>query len=320
MPEINQIERIVRILQRLALRGEITVSELYQFFERQVPKRTLQRDMIALSSSNIPLATRQGRGNELVWYLDRSILKFIPETVGSQELLASYFLERLSLVTKGTQLQRNIQSLLKKTRQLVSPEVFASFDGGELSRGLFGATYTGYIDYSPHSDTIERVLHAAMNRRRCEFHYRRPGNDALSVFEADPYMILLHKGALYVVAKVVTHQNFILLAVQRIREVKPGDKRFVRDKSFSLEKLRKDRFGIFGHPSLKPRRVVLRFSPDIAETIAERIWHPTQKLKRNKDGSVTLTMSVPISDELLGWIASWRGYVTVRQGVTETET
>lgn len=311
MSETNQTERIVRILQRLSLKGEITIGELFEYFDREVPKRTLQRDMIALSAANIPLATRSGRGKELVWFLDRSVLRFIPETIGSQELLASYFLERLSIVTKGTQLERSIQSLLKKTRQLVSPDVFASFEGPELSRGLFGATYTGYIDYSPHSETIERVLHAAMSRRRCEFKYRRLGNELPSVIEADPYMILYHKGALYVVVKTVTHQNFILLAVQRIRDVKLFDNRFVRDKSFSLETLRKDRFGIFGNPDLKPEKVVLRFSPDIAETISERVWHPSQKLNRNKDGSVTLTMRVPISDELLGWIASWRNYATI---------
>lgn len=311
MPEVNQIERAVRILRQLSLRGETTVSALYAFFDGQVPKRTLQRDLIALSAANIPLSTREGRGKELVWVIDRSLLKFIPETIGSQELLASYFLERLAVVTKGTQLEKSIQSLLKKTRQLVSPDVFASFDGGAFSGGLFGATYTGYIDYSPHSETIEAVLNAAISRKRCEFNYRRHGNPELSVFEADPYMILLHKGGLYVVAKVVTHQSFILLAVQRIRGVKASDKRFVRDRGFSLESLRKHRFGIFGHPDLKPQKVVLKFSPDIAETIEERVWHPTQKLTRHKDGSVTLTMNVPITDELLGWIASWRGYVAL---------
>lgn len=320
MPEINQIERAVRILRQLSLRGETTVSALYAFFQKQVPKRTLQRDLIALSAANIPLLTKKGRGKEAIWFVDRSYLRFIPETIGSQELLASYFLERLALITKGTQLEKNIQSLLKKTRQLVTPDVFASVDGSDLSGGLFGATYTGYIDYTPHSETIESVLTAAMNRNRCSFTYRRHGSTEKSRFEAEPYMILFHKGALYVVARVVAHDSYILLAIQRIVDVTSTGKRFTRNKSFSLESLRKDRFGIFGHPSLKPQKVVLKFSPDIADTICERVWHPTQKLTKHKDGSVTLTMRVPVSDELLGWIASWRGYVTTANPIPVQQT
>ena len=124
-------------------------------------------------------------------------------------------------------------------------------------------------------------------------------------------MIVFHKGALYVVAKVLPHDSFILMAVQRITKVRPTETRFVRDRSFNLEAFKKHRFGIFGHPTLKPQKVVLRFTPDIADLIAERIWHPTQKVKRNQDGSLTLTMEVVISEELMGWIASWRGYVKV---------
>ena len=140
MSELSQVERVVRILQRLSLRGEITVGELFAYFEEQVPKRTLQRDLIALSSANIPLATRKGRGKELIWYLDRSLLRFIHETIGNQELLASYFLERLAVITRGTQLEKSIRSLLRKTRQLVSPEIFATMEGPEPPRGLFGVS------------------------------------------------------------------------------------------------------------------------------------------------------------------------------------
>ncbi|GAB4327809.1 MAG: transcriptional regulator [Candidatus Zixiibacteriota bacterium] len=308
--EIKQVDRIIQILQRLALTGEITVRELYEYFQRRVPKRTLQRDLISLSAANIPLVTRPGEGRELIWYLDKTYLRFIPETLGSQELLASFFVERLARIARGTALEGNVNSLLKKSRQLVAPQVFRSFEGGVTS-DVFGSTFTGYVDYGPHSEKIDRVLTAASQCRRCRITYRRIWKEKPSQFDADPYMLVYHKGALYALVHVPRHDNFIFLPIQRIRDVEVTKAKFVRDPSFSLENLKENRFGIFGHSDLKPEKVVLKFRPDIADVVAERIWHPTQKLKRHRDGSLTLTMTVVISDELRSWVAGWLEYVRV---------
>lgn len=308
--DVKQVDRIIQILQRLALTGEITVRELYEYFQRRVPKRTLQRDLLNLSAANIPLVTRRGEGRELIWYLDKTFLRFIPETLGSQELLASFFVERLARIAKGTALESNINSLLKKSRQLVAPQVFRSFEDGVTS-DVFGSSFMGYVDYGPHSEKIDRILSAASDCRRCNFIYRRIWREKPSRFEADPYMLVYHKGALYALVHVPHHDNFIFLPIQRISSVEATTAKFKRDPSFTLEKLKENRFGIFGHSDLKPERVVLKFRSDIADVVAERIWHPTQEIKRHRDGSLTLTMRVVVSDELRSWVAGWLEYVNV---------
>jgi predicted DNA-binding transcriptional regulator YafY len=311
VPQIKQVERIIRILQRLALCRELTVSTLYDFFERSVPKRTLQRDLIELSCADIPLFTKPGRGKELVWYLDSSYLKFVPMTVGSRELMASYFLERLSAVARGTQLEADTRSLLKKAKQFVAPDVFQLSDAVDPSKDLFGATFVGHIDYAPHSATIDLLIGAISDCKRCIFAYKRAHTEKVSEFEADPYLILYHKGALYTIVYVPSHNNFLFLPIQRIKGVSTTGASFKRRKDFSLDKVREGRFGIFGSEGLKPENVVLRFSSDIADVIAERIWHSSQKLTAHKDGSVTLTLKIIVSDELRAWVGSWLDYVTV---------
>ncbi len=311
MPEYKQVERIIRILQRLALDKEVTVGKLYDLFDRRVPKRTLQRDLIELSAADIPLLNRPGRGRELVWYLGGHHLRFIPTTIRSQELVASYFIERLVTVCRGTSLETDIKSLLKKARQFVSPEIFQSSDGFDPGRGLFGATFMGYIDYAPHSAIIESVVKAATEHYRCRFIYKPTWKNKASTFEADPYMILYHKGALYCVAYVPRHKNYIFLPVQRIRELEILEARFVRKTDFSLERLREGRFGIFGYEGLRPQKVVLKFDEAIAGIVEERIWHPTQVLTKNEDGSLTMALRTVVSDELRSWVAGWRMYVEV---------
>jgi len=313
MPEYKQVERVIHILQRLALNGETTTAELYEYFERKVTMRTLQRDLTEISNARIPLIDEKGHGNQRVWKLMRRYLKFIPETIGNQELLASFFLQRLAVVAKGTSLEKDIQSLLDKAKQLIGPDVFCSTEGAELSHDMFGATFMGYVDYSGHSDKIDRLVKAATGCHRCRFVYKRATAEAVSEFEADPYLLLYHKGALYAVVYVDAHDNYIFLPIQRIRAVEETGERFERQEDFSLERLREGRFGIFGGPDLKPERVVLRFRPEIAEVVAERVWHPSQKLTHNDDGSLTLEMETVVSDELRAWIGSWLDHVEVEE-------
>ncbi len=315
MPEIKQIDRVIRILQRLYFKGQVTINELYEYFDRRVPKRTLQRDMIEISGAGIPVHDEQGHGRERIWYVEKNYLRFIPQTIGNQELLASFFLERLAVVARGTKLEQDILSLLEKAKQLVRPSVFESTDGQDLPHDMFGATFMGYIDYTDHSDKIDRLVTAASECRECRFVYKRGTAEKESEFTAKPYLLLYHKGAMYAVVFVSAHDNYIFLPVQRIRSVEFTGEKFERDKDFSLDKLREGRFGIFGGPDLAPERVVLRFVPEIADIVAERIWHPSQKLTRNGDGSLTMELETVVSDELRAWIGSWLDKVEVVGGM-----
>ncbi len=311
MAEIKQVERVIRLLQRLALRPEVTVDQLYDYFDCGVPKRTLQRDLVELSCAGIPLVTKPGHGRELVWYLDPDFLKFVPMTIGSKELMASYFLERLAGIAHGTTLEADVHSLLDKAKQLVRPDVFHVHQPSDSADEFFGATFVGHIDYTPHSATIDTLITAISERRRCQLVYKPAMSEASSTFDADPYLILYHKGALYCVAFGLSHNKFLFLPIQRIRSAHPTGKTFKRSRAFSLEKIRQGRFGIFGNEHLRPQVVVLRFSEDIADVIAERIWHSSQKIERHADGSLTLSMKSVISDELRSWIAGWMDYVQV---------
>ena len=311
MSEIKQVERIIRILQRLALKRQLTVRQLYDYFHRQVPQRTLQRDLQELSAANIPLRTVQGRGRELIWMLDQEFVKFIPMTLNSRELMVSYFLERLASITKGTHLETDIQSLFAKAKQLIDPDVFQSADSVDQGGEMFGATFLGHINYAPYTETIETLIQAISQRRRCRFKYKPTWRSEASDFEADPYLLLYHKGALYAVVHTPSHDDYIFLPIQRIRAVSMSEDSFERDESFSLEKLREGRFGIFESEDLEPQRVVLRFSPDIADVVAERIWHPSQSLTRSEDGTLLLEIETVISDELRSWVGSWLHYVSV---------
>ncbi len=310
MAERTQIERIIQILQRLALKREVTVRELYDYFERKVSIRTLQRDLSKIASCNIPLNEKVGKNNQITWTIAERYLRFVPMTLGSREVIASLMLKGIADVFKSTPLERDAKAFLQKARQLY-PSDSVTEVSEHASAEIFGFNQFGYIDYSKFSTIIDSLIEAIVSHNGIVVDYKATWRDMSSKIDGNPYVLLLHKGAMYLVLYSNYYKTVIQLPVQRMLGVEVLDTKFRRDPKFSLEKLRKDRFGIFGFEGQKPQRVVLGFSREIADTIAERVWHPSQKIKRHKDGSLTLEIRVIVSDELLGWIASWREYVEV---------
>jgi proteasome accessory factor B len=52
-------------------------------------------------------------------------------------------------------------------------------------------------------------------------------------------------------------------------------------------------------------KVRVRFSPDVAHTVRERIWRPGQQLKTDSDGRVTVEFVAAGEMELVSWILSY---------------
>jgi hypothetical protein len=70
-------------------------------------------------------------------------------------------------------------------------------------------------------------------------------------------------------------------------------------KGFNLEKFLEGAFQIIGGAELK--EVILLFHPSIALMIEEVRWHPTQTLKRERDGHLLFTVKVAEPKEVLWW-------------------
>jgi len=61
-------------------------------------------------------------------------------------------------------------------------------------------------------------------------------------------------------------------------------------------------FGVFHG---KPQNVRIRFASEVAGYISEKIWHRTQKIKPQKDGSLIFEATVAGTDEIKFWLMTW---------------
>jgi predicted DNA-binding transcriptional regulator YafY len=96
-------------------------------------------------------------------------------------------------------------------------------------------------------------------------------------------------------------------AVERINKFSVTEKTFTRVKSVSESEI---------DPSLglgtgRTERVILEFSPRVAQYVRERVWHKSQQVEELPDGGVRLGMKVCLDWALHGWILSWGAHVRV---------
>ena len=91
-------------------------------------------------------------------------------------------------------------------------------------------------------------------------------------------------------------------ALDRIRLVHVTDENFVVPRDFSLDSYMGSAFGVVRGV---PGKIKIWFSPEVAGYIQERIWHESQAIHQQKDGSIIFEADVAQTPELISWIMSW---------------
>lgn len=110
--------------------------------------------------------------------------------------------------------------------------------------------------------------------------------------------------------------------IERIGSIEPTLEHYVIPPDFDANAYLGSSWGIVVGGEVET--VKLRFIPQIARIMEETVWHPSQVLERQSDGSVIMTLRVTNTVELYSWILGWGEKVKVlepeelRQDIIET--
>jgi predicted DNA-binding transcriptional regulator YafY len=155
---------------------------------------------------------------------------------------------------------------------------------------------------------IGDLLTALVKHRALGISYYR-GNDEKPVERTIcPVRLVLFNAELYFLCVSQKHKDrdyYIKLC--RIEKAK------LTDQIFEVSKQRLDRiterlqksFGILDEDRPKPEKVEIRFPGYFLRTLGERQFHHTQKVEKCGDDGCLLTMTVPVSHELIKWVLGW---------------
>ncbi|MDR3154467.1 MAG: WYL domain-containing protein [Deltaproteobacteria bacterium] len=163
----------------------------------------------------------------------------------------------------------------------------------------------GRIDYTPHRDTIEKLIRGRAEKRVCVVKYRATGRgaeDPRQHFFA-PGRIVSLNNALYVLGAGVEEsgafRHWMNLAVHRIRLIAFTDVAF----SFEVPDAAPETFGF---PIHEPKSFSMRFREGkAADYVKERIWASEQSMRTESDGSLVLTVTTRSEPELMAWVRSF---------------
>jgi len=127
--------------------------------------------------------------------------------------------------------------------------------------------------------------------------------------EIDPYGLIYSNGFWILVAYCHFRHELRHFSIDSIRELEPLEKHFFYPEDFSLEDHIKKSWRYY---SGKATEVLVKFDEEVAHLILRRKnWHPTQKLIKNDDGTITLSFTVAGTDEIKNWIYKFLPHVEV---------
>ncbi len=293
----DQLARQWRILQRLiASRRGKSAADLAR--ELEYHWRTVYRDLEALQLAGFPIFTDRIDGKNL-WSVLDSARHNIPIPLNLTEVMALYFSRGLMTVLKDTVFFESLESFFRKIKTTLPAEAIQYLERLEES---FEVGSKPYKQYGQLRDLIDRVSEAIVQRKIIEIDYFTMSRKEKTRRKVAPYKIWFFDGSFYLVGNCGLREDIRIFALDRIKSLRSTDESFEMPQDFKVEDFMQTSFGVFHG---EPQNVRIRFEAEAAGYISEKVWHKTQKIKPQKDGSLIFEARVAGTDEIKFWLMTW---------------
>jgi len=153
------------------------------------------------------------------------------------------------------------------------------------------------------------VQEAIGQSRQLQCGYALPGDAAQIEFRLDPYWLLFHRHAWYVISRSDAYHEVRPFKLSRLKGIVRTGRTFSRPEGYTLDRYLGNAWGIV--PGRESYDVRLRFSPVIGPYVAERNWHRTQRLTFEDDGHLLFRVTVDGLDEIAWWVHGFGAHVEV---------
>ncbi len=154
---------------------------------------------------------------------------------------------------------------------------------------------------------MKGLREALLFQYRCKLLYAPPRR-APEEYLFDPYTLLFYKDSLYLGGFAHNRNALRLFLIDRLQQVEVTRERFEVPDDFRSEDLTGSSFGLIDGESMTVR---VRFAPQIAHLIRERLWHPQQRITEEPGGYLQLAFEAAGETEILAWLYSYLPHVQI---------
>ncbi len=291
-----EISRLLKIHAAIATGERPTVAELAERCE--VGPRTIKRDIALLKLElDAPICVSRTKGEE-GYYYERPF-RLAPEPFSDQEMLALSVSLQVADTFRNMPFLPAIKGALHKLRQM---QVEADRQVGEMAGHI-----SLLAEPAPHEDVqatihFTELLKAIEQHRQVRMTYYTMSRDEESERVVDPYHLYHYDGLWYLYGYCHARGENRDFAVNRIRQMALLETNF---NAPAQEEIRQRLGERYANVSGAPTTVTIHFEKSVARYIRERVWHKSQELTVNKDGSCDLTMTVTGLDTVTRWVLSF---------------
>lgn len=299
--QADRLARVMRMLQLLLSRGRWNARDIAA--EQECSERTVHRDKQVLELVGIPVDYDQ---NDRCYRI-RQDFRFPSLSVTEDEALGQ---GTAAAITAGPGLDINsgAKPVARKLAATSKEDVAQLLADAEE---LVSVLDLKLADHSRHRDIIRTIQWALVKRKLVSGTYRSPHEADEVKLQLHPYRLCLVKQAWYLIARPAGEQVPRTFRTARFKVLRMLDTNSEIPEGFDLR-------GYFGNAWAVYRgdrsfEVEITFTKEAASTVIEGIWHHTQRVHKNKDGSVTLTFQVDGLNEIVRWILGWGSRARVIQ-------
>jgi predicted DNA-binding transcriptional regulator YafY len=291
----------MRTLQLLLSRGRWNVRDIAS--EQECSERTIYRDMQVLELAGIPVEFDQ----EDRCYRVRQDFRFPSLNITDDEAIGQ---GTAAAITTGPGLDIN-EGAKPVTQKLAAS---SKEDRAQIladAEKLVAVLDLKLADHSRHRDIIRTIQWALVKRKQLVGTYRSPLEPDEVKLHLHPYRLCLVKQAWYLIARPDSDDAPRTYRVARFKTLRTVDANAQVRQDFDLKEYFGNAWAVYrGERSYV---VEILFSKEAAGTVTEVVWHHTQKVRKNKDGTVTLTFQIDGLNEIVRWILGWGNRARVMQ-------
>ncbi len=304
--------KILQILERVRygkMLEEIRDDLVDELGLKSLHTRSVRRDLEALQAAGIDVDSHDsGRGR--VWKLGPRAKSTYKITASATELIALSLGRDLLYPLAGTPFWIGIESFWNKIQEELPATVT---DHYEKYRQVLHVLGTPAKSYENHDGMIKTFNRAILEHRTVEADYR-PVGKPVSTRNMDPLAIVFYQSSLYIIARVPESSDVPVgdlsttirhWKLDRFEKATALDLWFKPPKGFDLASHLSQSVGIFSGRNSKNFRI--RISEYAAPWVLEDPWHPSQKVKRLKDGGIELSIKASHELEIIPRVLSLGG-------------
>ena len=279
-------------------RHGLTVKEMAA--EAGVCEKTIRRDLDLFRSVGFPVEETVGERGRKSWRMKETWGQ-PPLTFNFEEAAALYVSRRLLDPLEDTWIGEASRGAFKKIKASLGSTALNYLDRFNT---WFFATSPDRHDYARRSQVIDDLQVAIEDGLTVVLSYRSESDVAPSNREVEPYGIVNHHGALYLVARPADDARVKTYKIDRLEAVARGTTPVRPPDGFDLASYLTDSFGVY--QSTGPTTTVkVRFAPTAARFVAESRRHASQKLTHEPDGGLIAEFTLTSTVEIKSWILSF---------------